>query len=100
MSNFVAADITAKRVLVTGSAGFFGFPVCHRLIARGCRVLGVDDLNAYYDVALKQARLAGLDGLEGFAFERCDVADKAGVRALITRFKPQYVVHLAAQAGV
>ena len=100
MSNFVAVDITAKRVLVTGAAGFIGFHVCHKLIACGCRVLGVDDLNAYYDVALKQARLARLDGLEGFAFERCDVADKAAVLALITRFKPHYLVHLAAQAGV
>src|SRR5215510_8293701 len=100
MSNFVAVDITAKRVLVTGAAGFIGFHVCYKLIACGCRVLGVDDLNAYYDVALKQARLARLDGLEGFAFERCDVADKAAVLALITRFKPHYLVHLAAQAGV
>jgi UDP-glucuronate 4-epimerase len=100
MSNSVAVDITTKRVLVTGAAGFIGFHVCHKLIARGCRVLGVDDLNAYYDVALKHARLARLDGLEGFAFERCDVADKAGVLALIGKFKPHYLVHLAAQAGV
>src|SRR5262245_49618187 len=100
MSNFVAVDITAKSVLVTGAAGFIGFHVCHKLIARGCRVLGVDDLNAYYDVSLKQARLASLEGLATFTFERCDVADKAAVLALITRFKPDYVVHLAAQAGV
>jgi UDP-glucuronate 4-epimerase len=100
MKNSVAIDITAKRVLVTGAAGFIGFHTCRKLIARGCRVLGLDDLNAYYDVALKQARLARLDGLEGFAFERCDVADKARVLALIAGFKPDYVVHLAAQAGV
>ena len=100
MSNSVTVEITAKRVLVTGAAGFIGFHTCHKLIARGCRVLGLDDLNAYYDVALKQARLVLLDGLEGFAFARCDVADKARVLALMAQFKPHYVVHLAAQAGV
>jgi len=63
-------------------------------------VLGVDDLNAYYDVALKQARLARLEALDGFSFERCDIADKARVLALVAAFKPDYVVHLAAQAGV
>jgi UDP-glucuronate 4-epimerase len=63
-------------------------------------VLGVDDLNAYYDVELKAARRAGLEGLEGFAFERCDVADKARVLALLEDFRPHYLVHLAAQAGV
>ena len=60
----------------------------------------MDDLNAYYDVELKQARLARLEGLAGFAFERCDVADKARVLTLLAAFRPHYVVHLAAQAGV
>jgi len=100
MGNSAAVDITAKRVLVTGAAGFIGFHTCHKLLALGCRVLGLDDLNAYYDVALKHARLARLDGLEGFAFERCDVADKARMLSLIADFQPHYVVHLAAQAGV
>jgi UDP-glucuronate 4-epimerase len=100
MKNSMAIDLTANRVLVTGAAGFIGFHACQKLVARGCRVLGLDDLNAYYDVALKQARLARLDGLAGFAFERCDVADKARVLALIAGFKPDYVLHLAAQAGV
>ena len=93
-------DIRAKRILTTGAAGFIGFHACRRLQASGARVLGVDDLNAYYDVALKQARLARLEALDGFSFERCDIADKARVLALVAAFKPDYVVHLAAQAGV
>src|SRR5262249_20356544 len=89
-----------RRILVTGAAGFIGFHTCSRLIAAGARVLGLDDLNTYYDLTLKQARLARLDGGAGFAFERCDVADQQRVSALMATFKPDYVVHLAAQAGV
>lgn len=89
-----------RRILVTGAAGFIGFHTCSRLIAAGARVLGLDDLNSYYDLTLKQARLARLDGGAGFAFERCDVADQQRVSALMATFKPDYVVHLAAQAGV
>jgi UDP-glucuronate 4-epimerase len=100
MNGYPPVDIRAKRILTTGAAGFIGFHTCRRLQASGARVLGVDDLNAYYDVALKQARLTRLEGLDGFGFERCDVADKARVLALVAAFKPHYVVHLAAQAGV
>jgi UDP-glucuronate 4-epimerase len=100
MSDKLPADITGKRILVTGAAGFIGFHSCGRLLAGGAEVLGVDDLNAYYDVQLKRARLARLEGRAGFAFERCDVADKARVLALLEAFRPHYVVHLAAQAGV
>ena len=100
MSDNLPADINGTRILVTGAAGFIGFHTCLRLLAGGARVLGVDDLNAYYAVELKQARLARLEGLAGFAFERCDVADKARVLTLLAAFRPHYVVHLAAQAGV
>ena len=100
MGGYQPVDISGKRILATGVAGFIGFHVSRRLLASGARVLGVDDLNSYYDVALKQARLAGLEQLQGFSFERCDVADKARVQALVASFNPDYVVHLAAQAGV
>jgi NAD(P)-dependent dehydrogenase (short-subunit alcohol dehydrogenase family) len=70
------------------------------LLARGERVLGVDNLNAYYDVALKQARLQRLLQHPGFAFERLDVADRGALRALFARVRPTRVLHLAAQAGV
>ena len=62
-------------VLVTGAAGFIGFHVCRALLGRGDAVLGVDNLNDYYDPTLKAARLAELEGREGFAFEKLDIAD-------------------------
>ena len=100
MSSYLPVDIREKRILVTGVAGFIGFHTCRRLLACGAHVLGIDDLNTYYDVSLKQARLAQLEGLAGFVFERGDVADKQRLLALAAAFKPDYVVHLAAQAGV
>ena len=87
-------------VLVTGAAGFIGMHVGRRLLADGHRVIGVDNLNDYYDPALKRARLAQLDGNPNFAFRRLDIADAQDVDALFREFKPAYVVHLAAQAGV
>ena len=63
-------------VLLTGAAGFIGYHVAEALLARGERVVGVDNLNAYYDVRLKQARLARLDGRQGFEFHQADVADR------------------------
>jgi UDP-glucuronate 4-epimerase len=87
------------RVLVTGAAGFIGFHLCGRLLARGDEVLGIDNLNDYYDVSLKQARLERLGGKRGFGFEKIDIADRAAMQALFSgRFDA--VVHLAAQAGV
>jgi UDP-glucuronate 4-epimerase len=89
------------KVLVTGAAGFIGHHVCKRLLASGrCEVLGVDNLNAYYDPALKRARLEALGSPEGFRFVQADVADAPAFAGLHRGFAPDYVVHLAAQAGV
>lgn len=87
-------------ILVTGAAGFIGFHLCRRLLAMGKQVVGVDNLNDYYDVELKRARLAQLEGQAGFRFVRLDVADREGILALWREVKPRRVVHLAAQAGV
>ncbi|MEP6503883.1 MAG: NAD-dependent epimerase [Betaproteobacteria bacterium] len=87
-------------VLVTGAAGFIGMHVVQRLAARGDVVVGIDNLNSYYEPALKEARLARLDGLPGFRFEKLDIVDKPALDALFGREKFDAVVHLAAQAGV
>ena len=88
------------RVLVTGAAGFIGFHVAARLLARGDAVIGLDNLNAYYDVGLKHARLARLSREAGFSFQKLDLADRAGMADLFRRHRPERVIHLAAQAGV
>lgn len=88
------------RVLVTGAAGFIGSHVAERLLARGDEVVGVDDLNEYYDPTLKQARLDRLARHEGFRNLRLDVGDAAALEDVFAREKPQRIVHLAAQAGV
>jgi UDP-glucuronate 4-epimerase len=88
------------KILVTGAAGFIGMHVAGRLLAAGHQVTGLDNLNDYYDPALKQARLARLRDLPGFAFHRLDLADGAGMRALFAAGGFQRVVHLGAQAGV
>ena len=88
-------------ILVTGVAGFIGFHVAKALLERGDRVVGVDNLNEYYDVRLKEARLALLSAYPGFLFAKLDVADRDGVFALVERHKDlRSVIHLAAQAGV
>ena len=88
-------------ILLTGVAGFIGFHVAKALLARGDRVLGVDNLNDYYDVGLKEARLAQLRASPNFDFARLDVADPEGVLGLVERHRDlRGVIHLAAQAGV
>ena len=90
-------------VLVTGAAGFIGAALCEALLVAGLEVHGLDALVPYYDPALKQARLARLEGRAGFAFHPCDLADREGLTAALDRAlgeRPAYVVNLAAQAGV
>ncbi|HEX9489693.1 MAG TPA: NAD-dependent epimerase/dehydratase family protein [Stellaceae bacterium] len=88
-------------VLVTGAAGFIGFHVSTALLQRGERVIGVDNLNDYYDVALKEARLAELRRLPGFAFHRVELAERGALATLLERHPDtDRIVHLAAQAGV
>jgi len=89
-----------RQMLVTGVAGFIGFHVASRLLERGDTVVGLDNLNDYYDVNLKRARLAQLEGRAGFRFVRLELADRAGLAALFESDRPQRVIHLAAQAGV
>jgi len=88
------------RILLTGAAGFIGSHVARILLGRGDVVVGVDNLNDYYDVRLKEARLALLEGTPGFSCHRLDVADREGMKTLFEREAPERVVHLAAQAGV
>ncbi|OIO74532.1 MAG: hypothetical protein AUJ57_02090 [Zetaproteobacteria bacterium CG1_02_53_45] len=87
-------------VLVTGAAGFIGMHVCQQLLARGLNVIGIDNLNDYYEVSLKHARLERLQGLDGFAFIGMDIADREAMAELFALHKPSRVIHLAAQAGV
>jgi UDP-glucuronate 4-epimerase len=88
------------KVLVTGAAGFIGSFVARRFLERGDEVVGLDNLNDYYDPALKLARLARLEGQSGFRFTRLDLADAPGMATLFAQEKFQRVVHLGAQAGV
>jgi len=91
---------TPATILITGAAGFIGFHVARRLLAAGRRVVGLDNLNQYYDPALKQARLALLEHEPGFTFAKLDLADREGMQRLFAEHRFDRVVNLAAQAGV
>jgi UDP-glucuronate 4-epimerase len=88
------------KFLVTGAAGFIGFHTAKALLDRGDDVIGLDNMNAYYDVTLKEARLAQLTPRDGFTFVKGDLADKATIEQLFAEHEPRRVIHLAAQAGV
>ena len=89
-----------SHTLVTGAAGFIGFHVARMLLERGDRVVGLDNLNDYYDPALKRARVGKLEPYEGWVFERLDLADSEEIADLFARHAFERVIHLAAQAGV
>ena len=88
------------KVLVTGAAGFIGYSLCQRLLDRGDSVMGIDNLNDYYDVTLKEARLTRLTSRGNFLFQRLDLSDREGMNDLFEREGFERVVNLAAQAGV
>jgi UDP-glucuronate 4-epimerase len=89
-----------KVYLVTGAAGFIGFYLSKQLLEQGCRVIGLDNLNDYYDVNLKYARLDQLKPFENFTFIKGDISNKSAVDDIFKEYKPNIVVNLAAQAGV
>ena len=89
-----------RKILVTGAAGFIGFHLCQRLLDQGFEVEGLDNLNAYYEPALKQARLQQLLARPGFVFHRLDLADRDAMARLFAENRYEVVLHLAAQAGV
>jgi len=89
-----------NRVIVTGAAGFIGFHLSRRLLKNGCHVTGIDNLNPYYDVKLKKARLERLTSFENFSFYKTDLSDRKSLEAIFNNTKYDVVVNLAAQAGV
>lgn len=94
MSDFVIP--ANETVLVTGAAGFIGSHLCQKLLDQGSTVIGLDNVNDYYDVTLKEARLARLEGRDGFKFVRMNLEDRDGIADLFATEKPTYVVNLAA----
>ncbi|WP_414622880.1 NAD-dependent epimerase [Calothrix sp. CCY 0018] len=89
-----------SKILITGAAGFIGFHLSQKLLANGENVIGIDNLNDYYDVSLKQARLEQLFNRKNFQFFQIDLANRSKLDELFANCKPDVVVHLAAQAGV
>jgi UDP-glucuronate 4-epimerase len=95
-----ARGLRQRPVLVTGAAGFIGYHVSMKLLSAGYDVIGLDNVNSYYDPVLKEARLAKLRASKSFKFHRGDISDKRGILELFAAERPDLVVHLAAQAGV
>ena len=91
---------TTKRILITGAAGFIGFHLAKRLLEQGAIICGLDNLNDYYEVSLKESRLALLENFANFTFVKGNIADEVVVSHVFETFKPDIVVNLAAQAGV
>ncbi len=89
-----------KTILLTGAAGFIGSHLAKRLLNAGCKVTGLDNMNSYYEVSLKESRLAELESFDNFTFIKADISDKTAVDKIFSDLKPAVVVNLAAQAGV
>tara|TARA_X000000950_G_scaffold180078_1_gene218402 strand:- start:23528 stop:24523 length:996 start_codon:yes stop_codon:yes gene_type:complete len=88
-----------KKILITGCAGFIGFNISKKLISEGHKIIGIDNLNNYYDVKLKKDRLKNLKN-KNFYFNKSDINNKKKLNAIFKKYKPQYILNLAAQAGV
>ena len=99
-ARFYLRGVGLLRVLITGVAGFIGMHLAKRLLEKNFNVFGIDNLCNYYDVRLKEARLDQLKTYENFNFSHLDIVDRAGVDELFEKISPDYVIHLAAQAGV
>ena len=102
MENKIKVDLENKSIFITGVAGFIGSNLAKRILTtvEGARIVGLDNMNDYYDVRLKEARLDELNKFENFSFVKGNLADKATITAIFVQYKPQIVVNLGAQAGV